>query len=90
MTPYLDAVAISKDESVVAVAAMRYCDDRGRIIAFSLSDGRELWRRETSSISSATGLAVIAAPASIPLLSNVALLVLAVLLASSACFVIRR
>ncbi len=86
----LDAVAVSSDESVLAIAGMRGCADRGYIIALSVVDGRELWRRETSYISTATGLVLGPLPAAIPTLYPTGLIVLATVLAAFAVSAIRH
>jgi len=86
----LDAVAVSSDERVVAVAAMGYCENRGQIIALSTADGHEFWRRETSFISTATGLAVGSLPAAIPLLPAPALALLGAVLSAIALSCTRR
>jgi outer membrane protein assembly factor BamB len=87
----LNAVSVSSDEAVVAIAAMRGCESRGQIIALAFADGRELWRQETSYISTATGLVVGAgAAAAIPTLSGTVFLLLAATLAAIALSVIRH
>ncbi|MEO8036109.1 MAG: hypothetical protein ABI837_16860, partial [Acidobacteriota bacterium] len=79
----LDAVAVSSDDSVVVVAAMSYCQNGGQLIALSAADGRELWRGETQNISAATGLAVGSLPSTVPMLSPLAWIALAALLAAA-------
>src|SRR6266849_4931065 len=78
----LEGVAVSPNERAVVVAAMAGCDSRGEIIALSMSDGNELWRRETAFISTATGVVVGADVTPIPGLSGFSLLVFAVALAA--------
>jgi outer membrane protein assembly factor BamB len=91
-SPYLNlhAVGVSSDESTVVVAAMGYCENRGQLIALWLEDGHELWRQETSYISSATGLVVGSASEAIPMLSGSALVALAIVLAAIALVILRR
>ncbi len=58
------------------------CENRGHIIALSPPEGRELWRRETLYISTATGLVIGSVPVVIPLLSTEAMVALAFVLAT--------
>ena len=76
----IEGIAVSSNERVAVVAAMRGCQDGGQLIAMSLSDGSELWRRDTSYISTATGVAVGSDVIPIPTLSTLPLLVLALAL----------
>jgi hypothetical protein len=59
---YLDAIAVSPDETTIGIAKMRGCEDAGVVIGLAFSDGHELWRQETSKISTATGLVLTNVP----------------------------
>ena len=90
-TDDLSAVSVSPDETVIGIAVTRSCEHTGRIIALALTDGRELWRQETSYINTATGLVIgPGAAASIPALSGAAMLLLAGALALLGAAIVRR